>query len=134
MILCLTVQLNISAHLHVKRQLNTHSYSFRFPINRCHYSMASLENIRAVSTFCDNADGRYRGILIHYHNDDQQVLGQYRHDLTQEDFAISLYGLHWQQFRVAHTSNYRTKKAEGNEDEAPGGLTRSFGVNGLPSS
>ncbi|EDO01167.1 predicted protein [Sclerotinia sclerotiorum 1980 UF-70] len=32
------------------------------------------------------------------------VLGQCRHDLTREDFGISLYGLHWQQFIVAHTS------------------------------
>ncbi|KAF7866693.1 hypothetical protein EAF04_005535 [Stromatinia cepivora] len=77
---------------------------FEFQPSDYHYSMASLENIRAVSTFCDNADGRCRGILIHYHNEDQQVLGQCRHDLVREDFGISLYGFHWQQFNVAYTS------------------------------
>ncbi|APA12692.1 hypothetical protein sscle_09g074620 [Sclerotinia sclerotiorum 1980 UF-70] len=77
---------------------------FDFQSARYHYSMAFLKNVRAVSNFCDNADGRCRGILILYHNDDQQVLGQCRHDLTREDFGISLYGLHWQQFIVAHTS------------------------------
>lgn len=81
-------------------------------------SVVSLENVQAFATFCDETHGYCRGVLIDYHNEDedQQVLGQCRKDLIREDFQISLFAFHWRQIKVDHTTHIKVAFSQ-NEQE-----------------
>lgn len=79
-------------------------------------SISSLENVRALATFCDDNDF-CKGVMIYYHNGDERIIGQYRNDLIREDFDISLLGFHWKSIKVAVLVTEVRIKFSQNEDE-----------------
>ncbi|ESZ91869.1 hypothetical protein SBOR_7734 [Sclerotinia borealis F-4128] len=79
-------------------------------------SISSLENVRALATFCDDNDF-CKGVMIYYHNGDERIIGQYRNDLIREDFDISLLGFHWKSIKVAVLVTEVRIRFSQNEDE-----------------